>query len=503
MENFSLLFEGFKIALSLQNLLAAVFGAFCGIIVGALPGLGSVTGLALLLPLTFKFNPTTAIIMLCALYFGNMFGGAFSAILMNIPGDSPAIMTALDGYQLTKQGKASKALATANAGSFIGGAIGIVILTFLGPALAKVGLKFGPAEMVSLLLFALTSIGWLLGEDMKKGLVATCIGILLALVGQDPTRGSLRFTFGITELIGGIAFVPLVIGMFGFSQVITLMRERYQFKLEEGTKLSIRSTLLTGKEIKYILPEAVRGGTLGSFVGVLPGAGATIASFLSYMLNKRISKDGENFGKGSVKAVASAEAANNAAAAGAFAPLLSLGIPGSGTAALLLGGLLMWGLNPGPRLFVEAPDFAWGLIGSMYFTNVIAIVLALLLIPIVVRLIELPVSILIPTIMTLCVVGSYAVNNSLFDVGVMLVAGILGYLIQAKGYSLAPLLLAFVLTPQLEKSFVQALQISGGSFSIFFTKPISLTFLLLIAILFAAPAVVKKIKGNRQALQRS
>jgi len=500
-ENFSLLFEGFKVASSFSNILAALFGAFCGILVGALPGLGSVTGVALLLPLTFKFNPTTAIIMLCALYFGNMFGGAFSAILVNIPGDSPAIMTALDGYELTKQGKASKALASAISASFIGGGVGIVILTFLGPTLARIGLKFGPAEMVSLLLFSLTSIGWLLGEDIKKGLVTTCLGFLIALIGQDPTRGQIRFTFGITELISGISFVPLVIGMFGFSQVINLMRDRQEFTLEERAGLSIKNAILPRKDLISILPESLKGGVLGSFIGVLPGAGATIASFISYIFNKRFSKDKANFGKGSINGIASAEAANNAAAAGAFAPLLSMGIPGSGTTAILLGGLLMWGLNPGPRLFTEAPDFTWGLIASMYISNVLAILIALLMIPFVVKILKLPISVLIPTILTLCVVGSYAVNNSLFDVGVMLIAGVIGYLIQEKGYSLAPLLLAFVLSPQLERSFVQALQISHGSFSIFFTKPISLAFLLLIVVSLVVPMVVKKIKANKQELQ--
>jgi putative tricarboxylic transport membrane protein len=491
MENITLLLHGFAIATSPQNVFAALIGSFLGLIVGAMPGIGSLSGCALLLPLTFKMNPTAAIIMLAGIYYGNMYGGAFSAILLNIPGDSPAIMTALDGYPLTQQGKAGKALFTADLASFIGGTIGIVLLTVLGPVLAFVGLKFGPAEMVSLLLLALTSIGWMLGEDPKGGLISTCLGVLLATVGMDPTTGRGRFTFDSINLLTGINFIPLVIGMFGFSQVIELVLNRQDFSFLGGMKITIKESLLSKKEVLSILPVALRGGVLGTFIGILPGAGATIASFISYMSNKKISKNGESFGKGAVEGVAASEAANNAAAAGAFAPLLSLGIPGSGTAAVLLGGLLLWGLKPGPLLFVQEPNFVWGLIASMYIGNLLCIAIAIAVIPFLVHILRIPAGIMAPIIMTLCIVGSYSVNNSMFDVYVMLIAGTFAYVFQALKYPLAPFLLSFVLTPRLETAFTQAFQISHGSVGIFFTSRISLALLVCLVLMVTFPLLKK------------
>lgn len=493
MENFVLLGYGFSIALTLSNIAAAFAGAFLGLIVGAMPGIGSLAGTALLLPLTFGMDPNTAIIMLGALYFSNMYGGAFSAILLNIPGDSPAIMTALDGYPMTKAGKAGKALFSANIASFIGGTIGILLLTMLGPLLAKVGLRFGPAEIVSLLLFALTSIGWMLGDDPKKGLITTALGVMVALIGMDPTRGLARFTFGNINLLGGLNFIPLVIGMFGFSQVMEMMSNRQDFSFLGGTSLTIRESLLSKKEILGIIPTSIRGGIIGTFTGILPGAGATIASFISYMTNQRIAKNGSKFGSGVVEGVAASESANNSAAAGAFAPLLSLGIPGSGTAAVLLGGLLMWGLKPGPQLFVEEPDFVWGLIASMYVANIICIIIATGVIPFLVKILTVPVSIMSPIIMTLCIVGAYSVNNNIFDVYVMLIAGVAAYLFKLNNYPASPFLLAFVLTQRLEQSFVQAFQVSRGSVSIFFTKPISLALLIAMLLFMILPVAAKKI----------
>lgn len=499
MENLELLLNGFSIALTLPNLLAAMCGAVLGLIIGAMPGIGSLAGCALLLPLTFKMNPTTAIIMLAAIYYANMYGGSFSAILLNIPGDSPAIMTTLDGYPLTTQGRAGKALFTANTASFIGGTIGIIILTIIGPAVAHAGLAFGPAEMVSLLLLALTSIGWLLGENPLKGLITACIGILISTIGMDPTRGQSRFVFGIIDLLGGINFIPLVIGMFGFSQVMDMLGNRQNFSFLGGTRLTLRESLLNKSEIVGILPTAVRGGILGNFVGVLPGAGATIASFLSYIFNRRVCKNGDQFGKGALEGVAASEAANNAAAAGAFAPLLSLGIPGSGTAAVLLGGLMMWGLKPGPQLFSEAPDFVWGLIASMYIGNVICIMIAMGVIPFLVHILNVPSSIMAPIITVLCIVGSYSVNNNMFDVGVMLVAGCFSYFLNLYNFSLAPLLLSFVLTPRLEQSFHQAFQISNGDALIFVTKPISLGLLIAMVLFIMAPFIIGLRKGKKTA----
>lgn len=319
MENFALLFQGFSVALLPQNILAALAGAFMGIVVGAMPGIGSLAGCSLLLPLTFHMNPTTGIIMLAGIYYGNMYGGAFSAILLNIPGDAPAVMTALDGYAMTRKGKAGKALFAANFASFVGGTIGIIILTVLAPTLAKLGLKFGPAEMVSLLLLAFCSIGWMMGDDPKYGLISTFLGAMLALVGMDPVNGQIRFTGGNINLYSGLTFIPIVIGMFGFAQVIEMVTNRAEFNFLGGEKLTIKGSLLNKDEVKGVLPNAARSGLLGCFVGILPGAGATIASFLCYMTGKKVSKRGKEFGQGVVEGVACSEGANNAAAAGAAA----------------------------------------------------------------------------------------------------------------------------------------------------------------------------------------
>lgn len=498
MENFHFLLDGFGVALSLSNILAALIGAVLGLIIGAMPGIGSLAGVALLLPLTFKMNPTTGIIMLAAIYYADMYGGSFSAILLNIPGDSPAVMTTLDGYKLTTQGKAGKALFSSNFSSFVGGTIGIILLTIVGPALADIGIKFGPAEMASLILLALTSIGWLLGEDPIKGLIAASIGILIATIGIDPTKGLPRFSFGSVDLMSGIDFIPLVIGMFGFSQVIEMMANKQDFSHLGGTKITLRESLLTKAEYKRIMPPTVRTGILGTFVGILPGAGATIASFLSYIFEKRVCKNGKNFGKGAIEGVAASESANNAAAAGAFAPLLALGIPGSGTAAVMLGGLMMWGLRPGPQLFRDAPDFVWGLIASMYVGNVICIVISLALIPFLMYLLVVPTSLMSPLVTVLCIVGAYSSSNSMFGVGIMLIAGVMAYFLKINNFPLAPLLLSYVLTQRLEQSIRQSFEIANGSAMIFITKPISLVLLLATVAFALSPLVLKLFKKPKQ-----
>ncbi|MEA4865722.1 MAG: tripartite tricarboxylate transporter permease, partial [Sphaerochaeta sp.] len=324
MENLQMLFMGFSVVLTLENVMVTLLGAILGLIVGAMPGIGSLAGVALLLPLTYKFNPTTAIIMLGSLYYANMYGGSFSAILLNIPGDSPAVMTALDGYPMAnKRNRPGQALFTANSSSFIGGLIGMLILTFMGPLLADLGLKFGPAEMTSLLLVAMTSIGWLVGESPTKGVVLTLVGVLLASMGMDTLTGSPRFDFGNIYLLGGIPFTPFVIGTVGFSQVLKLMEERNK-KVEANLnqKLTIKGSLLTAHDFKRLLPPAIRSGFMGTFVGVLPGAGATTGAFLGYAMQKTF-KSEEPLGTGAIEGIAACESANNAAAAGAFAPLLA------------------------------------------------------------------------------------------------------------------------------------------------------------------------------------
>ncbi|SFN73927.1 tripartite tricarboxylate transporter permease [Proteiniclasticum ruminis] len=490
MENIELLLNGFMVAFSPMNLGAALLGAILGLIVGAMPGIGSLAGVALLLPLTYKFNPTTAIIMLGALYYSNMYGGSFSAILLNIPGDSPAVMTALDGYPMAKKKKRpGQALFTANMASFIGGTIGMIILTFAGPALANLGLKFGPSEMTAILLIAMTSISWLVGENPIKGVLITMLGILLASIGMDTLSGAPRFDFGNMYLLGGIPFTPFVIGTVGFSQVISLMSERNK-KVEEKfeSKLSIKGSMLTKRDVKRLLPPALRSGFLGTFVGVLPGAGATTGSFMGYAMQKKF-KNEEPLGTGAVEGIAACEAANNAAAAGAFAPLLALGIPGSGTGAVLLGGLMMWGLNPGPLLFQNEPEFAWGLIASLFISNIITLTIAILVIPFLTKIISVPTRYMIPIITVVCFVGAYSTTYSMYGVFVMLASGILSYFLQKNDYPVAPMLLSFVLAPLLESNMRKAFIISGGSLNIFFTRPITLVLMIVFISIIVVPVL--------------
>ena len=500
LQNFVSLLSGFQVALAPENIGACLLGAVLGLVVGAMPGIGSLAGCALLLPLTYKFNPTTAIIMLGALYYSNMYGGSFSAILLNIPGDSPAITTALDGYPMAKKGRPGQALMAANLASFIGGTIGILILTITASGLASLGLKFGYAEMTLILLIAMTSISWLIGENPIKGIVITMLGILVASIGMDTLSGAPRFEFGSMYLLGGVPFTPFIIGCVGFAQVIKLINEREaddakRHNEDSKAKLSIRSSMPTGHDIKRILPPILRSGVMGTFVGVLPGSGATTGSMVGYAMQKKF-KSEEPMGTGAIEGIAASEAANNAAAAGAFAPLLALGIPGSGTGAVLLGGLMMWGLEPGPRLFTDHADFAWGLISSLFISNLIALAIALVMIPMIMKVICIPNKILIPSIVVICFVGAYASTNSMWGVLVMIVGGILGYLFQRFGYSASPMLLASILAVTFEVNLRRALTISGGSPAIFVTKPLALIFFLIFVVLLCSPMIKKAYRKN-------
>ncbi|MGF9713375.1 tripartite tricarboxylate transporter permease [Paenibacillus sp. JMULE4] len=493
------LLDGFVVALSIQNILAAVAGAVLGILVGGLPGLGSVTGVALLLPITFTMDPTTGIIMLAGIYYGCMYGGSYTAILVNIPGESSSITTALDGYPLARKGLAGKALFTSNMSSFIGGTIGIIFLTFMGPVLAKIGLSFGPPEIACVILLALCSISLLFGENQRKGLIAAFIGILLATIGVDPTLGQSRFTFGSVNLLNGISFVALIIGMFGFCQIIELMLQKIH--AEYNAKITIRESILDKSEVKRILAPSIRTGILGSFIGILPGAGATTGSMFSYILEKKVGKNKEQMGKGALEGVAAAESGNNATAVGAFAPLLSLGIPSSGTTAVLLGGLIMWGLKPGPLLFTTNPDFVWGLISSMYIGNLISLAASLAIIPLLIYFIRIPNAIMIPLIIIFCVLGAYTDQNNMFDVWVMLIAGVVAFILSINRYPIAPLLMAFVLTPMFETAVRQSFDISNGDPAIFVRGPINITILTLIVLFIIAPLIVNYWIRNRKSVQ--
>jgi putative tricarboxylic transport membrane protein len=499
LENFAMLWGGIQSLLTVENLLIVLIGTLVGIMIGAIPGIGSLSGCAILLPMTYNFEPTSAIVLLATIYYSTMFGGSISAILLNIPGDSPAVMTALDGYTLARKGKAGKALAAATISSFVGGLIGMLILVSTVMWLARFGLNFGNAEMTTLLLLALVSISWLIGDSPVKGIVSTLIGALLGCLGMDAILGTARLNFGNTALMGGIKFAPLVIGAVGFAQVIKMVTEKDVYC---DTKLSMRDSLLDAHEMRRILPVSLRSGVIGTFVGVLPGAGATTASFLNYAIQKKSFKSEVPLGEGAIEGIASSESANNAAAAGAFAPLLALGIPGSGTGSILLGGLLMWGLQPGPLLFSTDPAFAWGCIASLFLANIIAVICAFSIMPMMTRVITISIKILIPTITVVCAVGSFSATESMYGLYIMFFAGIVCYLLDRDGYPMAPLLLSFVLTPLFEKYMRRAFSASAGHVEIFWQSAICKTCLALFVFFLVAP-MVKSAFLKRRAVKKT
>ena len=492
MSNFQLLMDAMGELLTGQNVLVAMAGSILGLIIGAMPGIGSLAGVALLLPMTYGMDPTTAIVLLCTLYYACMFGGSYSAILLNIPGDSPAIMTCLDGYPLARQGKAGKALMASNMSSFIGGIVGMVILATTATGLASFGLRFGPAEMTILLLIAMTSITWLIGENPTKGLVATLLGALLTCIGTDPINASIRHTFGNIYLLGGLEFTPLVIGAVGFSQVIDLVTTK-DGEMIKNADLSMKASLLNKHEWRLITPPSLIHGFIGTFVGVMPGAGATTASTVSYTFQKKFFKTEVPMGQGSIEGIAACESSNNAACAGSFATLLALGIPGSSTGSVLLGGLQMWGLQPGPLLFTTNPEFAWGCIASLFFANIFALICGFLMIPILTKVICVPNRILVPAVTLICLAGSYSTTRSMYGVYIMLIAGVVCYFLIKHDYPLAPLLLAFVLTPMLETYLRRALATSAGGFSIFWSSTLSQVCLAIFLVLILSPVIRKVI----------
>lgn len=498
MESLEMLLRGFSAILNPVTLLYVTAGGIMGVIFGALPGLGSAAGCALLLPLTFKMDPATAIVTLCALYYGNMFGGAISAVLINIPGDSPAVMTALDGYPLTRKGFAGKALFICFSASAIGGVLGAVIITIMGEALANVGLAFGPPEMTMLVLLAMMSIGWALGESPEKGLMSTFIGLLLASIGQDIVTGAPRMTFGSLNLYGGLSFIPVVIGLFGFSQILLTITSNEEQKVFSG-KIKLRESLPNKSDWKLIIPTSLRSSFFGFFIGLLPGSGATMAASLSYLTEQRIAKNKDEMGKGAVNGLAAAEAGNNAASIGAMAPLLSLGIPGSSTSAILLGGLMMWGLQPGPLFMSQNPEFSWRLIASMYVGDLIIGVLCIVSIPVLIHILRVPLDILTPIVICISIVGAYSVNQNIFDVYLMAVSGFIGYFMLKYNYPLAPLVLTLVLGSTFESSIRQSLLISSGDASIFFVRPLSLGLFIAAIALVAIPAVWGALSTRTQA----
>jgi len=479
---------GFSIAFTPFNLMMAVAGVTVGILIGALPGVGPPSGVAMLLPLTFGMDPTSGIIMLAALYAGTMYGGTITAVLINTPGESASVVTCLDGYQMALQGRAGAALGIAAIGSFIAGTVGVVLLMLVSPALAKWALSFGPPETFALMLLGLTTCTMLAGDDPLKGYISMVLGLMLAMVGYDIISGDARYGFGIPEMMDGVDFLPVAIGLFGLGEVLHGAEQAGKAQPATG-RLRLRDVLPGMADWARCKWAIVRGTAMGFAVGVLPGAGPTVASFLAYTVEKRVAKEPEKFGKGEIKGVAGPESANNAAATGAMVPMLTLGIPGSATTAIMLGGLMMWGLRPGPMLFEKNPQFVWGLIASQYIANILLLILSTLFIPLFVRAVRIPYSILMPLIVVFCITGAYSLKNNVWDVGQMLVFGVIGYLMKKLGYSPAALVLALVLGPLAERALRQSLIISDAGVGIFFTRPISGVLMVLALLAVAVPVV--------------
>lgn len=491
---------GFSVAFQWHNLLFCFVGVLIGTLIGVLPGLGPVGTMAILLPVTYGISPVTAIVMLAGIYYGAQYGGSTTSILVGIPGESSAVVAALDGHQMALQGRAGPALGIAAFGSFIAGTLAIVGLMVMSVPLVKVALKFGPPEYFSLLVMGLVVLTYLAQKSMTKALLMAGVGVILGLVGLDVMTGMPRFTGDFPELLDGIGIAPLAMGLFGVSEIL----------LNVEQKIS-RSVVV--KKVKNLFPDKqdwkdskgpiARGTLIGFLVGILPGGGTVLSSFLSYAVEKRVSKNPEQFGKGAIAGLAGPESSNNAASQAGFIPLLSLGVPASAVMGILLGALMIHGIQPGPLLMQNEPELFWGVMASMYIGNIMLLVLNLPLIGLWVRLLMVPYSVLFPIILFVALTGAYVVNGSFMDLYLMLGFGVIGYLMRKFDYEPAPLILAYVLAPLLELSLRQSLIISGGEMSIFFTKPISLFFIVVSALLLVSGVIPSIRRGRRQLAEQA
>jgi len=487
---------GFGVALAPVNLLYCFLGVFIGTLVGVLPGIGPVAAMSLLLPVTFNATPEAGIIMLAGIYYGSMYGGSTTAILVNIPGEAASVVTCLDGHQMALQGRAGPALGLAAIGSFIAGTCAIVGLMLVAPALARFAVKFGPAEYFSLMVLGLSILTYLSHGSLLKALIMACFGLVLGLIGLDSITGIPRLTFDRMELVDGVGLVPIVMGLFGVAEILANLEQKVA---REVVSARIRGLLPSRADWREAGWPIARGSFLGFLLGILPGGGAVISSFLSYGIEKRMSKTPEQFGKGAIAGVAGPEAANNAAAGGGFIPLMTLGIPPNVVMALLLGAFIVHGLQPGPLLMTQNPGLFWGIVASMYIGNLMLLVLNLPLIGLWVQVLKVPYKILFPLILLFCLIGVYSIGNNVFDLYVMIGFGVLGYLMRKFGYEPAPLVLAFVLGPLMENNLRKALILSDGSFEIFVERPISLTCLVLALAILISP-LLPMLRARRKEL---
>ena len=500
MDELANLGHGFAVAATLPNLMYMLVGITLGVLIGVLPGLGGANGIAILLPLTFSMNPTSAIIMLSCIYWGALFGGAITSILFNIPGEPWSVATTFDGYPMAQQGKAAQALTAAFTSSFVGALFAVLLITFLAPLLARFALKFGPAEFFAVQLLTFCSFVGMSKEPAAKTLAAMMLGFALAAVGMDSVTGQLRMTYGSPELLKGFDFLIAVIGLFGIGEILLTMEEGLAFK-GKSARISFKVVLETWVEIAKHWKTFLRSTAIGCWMGITPG-GATPASFMSYGMAKRMSKTPDAFGKGEIQGVIAPETAAHAAGTSALLPMLTLGIPGSPTAAVLLGGLLIWGLQPGPMLFIEQKDFVWGLIASMYMGNIVGLVVVLTTVPWWAAILRIPFAVIAPIIIVICAIGAYTVHSSMFDVVMMLVFGVMGYLFKKLKYPLAPLVLALVLGDMAEASFRQAMLLSQGSLGIFWSNPLVGSIAGLALLLLAWP-LVGVLKSRLRAQERA
>jgi TctA family transporter len=492
MELFNNLVLGFSVALTLQNLWFCFIGCFLGTLIGVLPGIGPLATIAMLLPITFNVPPVSALIMLAGIYYGAQYGGSTTAILVNLPGETSAVVTCLDGYQMARQGRAGPALAIAAIGSFFAGTVCTMIIALFGPPIAEMALKFGAPEYFSLMMMGLVTAAVLAHGDMIKSLAMVCLGLLLGVVGTDVNSGMARYSFGVAELTDGIGFIVIAVGVFALSEIISNLGDK-----EERSVFTKRVTGLwpTWPDLKASFGAILRGTAIGAFFGVLPGTGPAIASFSSYMVEKKLAKDPSRFGKGAIEGVAGPESANNADAQCKFIPTLTLGIPASAVMALMLGALTIQGIAPGPQVMTQKPDLFWGLIASMWIGNAMLVILNLPLIGLWVSLLKVPYRILFPCIMAFSAIGIYSVNNSSFEIYLTAFFGVIGFLWLRFEMQPAPMLLGFVLGPLMEENLRRALLISRGDATVFLTRPISLSFVIatvLILIIMGIPAIRAK-----------
>ncbi len=487
------LYMGFSVALTPINLLAAFLGCLAGTAIGVLPGIGPVVGITLLLPMTYGMNPTTSMIIIAAIYYGSMYGGSTTSILINVPGEAASVVTCLDGYQMAKKGKAGAALGISAIGSFLAGIFSVVALMLLAPLVVPLALKFGPPEYFSLMVLGLTTVAYLCGGSLFKALIMALFGLAISAVGMDALTSKVRLTFGITELWNGIDFVAVTMGLFAIPEILVSVEK---WASQEVFSADIKGIWPNKEELRQSAGPIGRGSVLGFFTGIIPGGGPLLASFFSYALEKRLSRQPEQFGKGVIEGVAGPESANNSGTGGALVPLFALGLPCNIVTAIMLNAFIMQGLRPGPMLMQEQPQLFWGVVASMFLGNLVLLILNLPLVGIFVRMLLVPYRILLPFIVLFCVIGAFAVNNQVLGIWLMLIFGVIGYFMRKANYPATPVVLALVIGPMLEGALRQALTVSQGDLGVFFTRPISLAMLLIAGAVVFSPFFGRVIGGK-------